>query len=592
MGKDIANETGDGDNKKKEINKWQVAVLILLCLGVIAGVIIGTLFAREWESYEYKHAAVASDNPQCSTIGKDILKQGGNAVDAAISTLLCVGLHNAHSAGIGGGSFMIIADKKKEDQSYRMYAFDFREEAPGQANQNMFVNDTTDASVYGGLAIGVPGEVNGYWTVHKKHGRLPWKNLFVPNIELARNGFTVNKALANAIRGKKDIIEEDPSLSEVFVHPDGRLFEEGDTMYRLKLARTYERIANEGGDEFYQGELAEDIVKDINDRDGIITLEDLNNYSCKERKPISITITTTNEEKSLRMFSLPPPSSGAVMALILNILDEYKFNEDSLEDKVEIYHHIVEAFKFAYAKRSALGDEDYVDVVELVKNMTSDIYAKELKSKITYYTHNTSYYGPLFANNEDFGTAHLSVVDEDGMAVSVTSTINTHFGSKVRGTRTGIIFNNEMDDFSTPGTRNTFGVPASPSNFIKPGKRPMSSMCPSIFIDEEEKVRLIIGASGGTRITTGTSLATMNTLWFGKNIENAIKEPRIHHQLVPIYIAYEKEFSKEILHGLESRLHEVKQSSSSSVVQGIKRKSNNYLTAYCDDRKGGKPAGY
>ncbi|XP_033118890.1 glutathione hydrolase 1 proenzyme-like isoform X2 [Anneissia japonica] len=577
------------DTNRTKVNPWRVVFIILLCLGLIAGVLIGTIIGREWESYEYKHAAVASDNADCSRIGKEILKKGGNAVDGAVASMLCVGLHNAHSTGIGGGSFMVIRDSEEKGQ---IFAYDFREEAPGLANETMFVNDTTDASVLGGLAIGVPGEVKGYWTVHQKHGRLPWSDLFTPSIELARNGFIVTDALAKAILSKKEIIEEDPSLSEVFVGPDGGILKEGDTMFRLKLARTYERIAEGGEKEFYEGELSKDILKDIQDRDGIIKAEDLKNYAVKERNTTFITITAG--EKTLQMFSLPPPASGAVLSLILNILDEYNFNVKSYEeDTVQTYHRIVEAFKFAYAKRSALGDQDYVDVEELVKNMTSDEYAKELQEMITNNTHNTSYYGPLFGNEEDYGTAHLSIVDENGMAVSMTSTINTYFGSKVRGTRTGIIFNNEMDDFSTPGTVNSFGVPASPSNFIKPGKRPMSSMCPSIFLDKSSnKAYLVVGASGGTRITTGTALASMNTLWFGLNIEHAIKKLRIHHQLVPTYITYEKDFSKEILDGLEKRKHETKQTSSKSVVQGIKRKSNDYLTAYCDDRKGGKPAGY
>ncbi|XP_033127913.1 glutathione hydrolase 1 proenzyme-like [Anneissia japonica] len=523
---------------RTKVSSGKAASITLLCLCLLASILI--LITRKRESYVYKHAAVASDNAQCSRIGKDILKNGGNAVDAAVATMLCVGLHNAHSTGIGGGSFMIIKDPTKEKQ---IFAYDFREEAPGLANENMFVNDTRRRSIFGGRAIAVPGEVKGYWAVHQNHGRIPWKDLFTPSIKLALSGFVVSKELAKFILAKKDIIKNDSSLSEVFVSPDKEILKEGNIMTRLKLARTYRRIATGGEREFYEGDLATDILKDIQDRDGIITAKDLKNYSCKERNATSIIIAAG--EKTLQMFSLPPPASGVVLSLILNILEEYHFDVDSYEkDTVNTYHRILEAFKFAYAKRSCLGDQDYVDVKELVKKMTSKKYAKEFQQKISEYTHNISHYGHFFGNAEDYGTSHLSVVDEDGMAVAMTSTINTIFGSKVRGTRTGIIFNNQMDDFSTAATVNSFRVPASHSNFIKPGKRPMSSMCPSIFVDESNKVHLVIGASGGTRITTGTALAIINTLWFGKDIEHAIKEPRIHHQLYPHHILYENDFNQ------------------------------------------------
>nr|XP_006815741.1 PREDICTED: gamma-glutamyltranspeptidase 1-like [Saccoglossus kowalevskii] len=263
-------------------------------------------------------------------------------------------------------------------------------------------------------------------------------------------------------------------------------------------------------------------------------------------------------------------------------------------DNVTTYHRITEAFKHAFAHRTGLGDEDYEDTVsDLVDLMMSKEYAAEIRERIhDNTTHDIDYYYSSFSLVEDHGTAHLSVVDQRGNSVSVTSTINTYFGSKVVGSRTGIIFNNEMDDFSSPNTTNFFEVPPSPVNFIEPGKRPLSSMDPAIVVNGQGNVSLSIGGSGGTLITTAVSLSTMNLFWFGLNLGDAILQPRIHHQLSPNELDHEEEFSDVILAGLREKNHVTSSyDRRDSVVQAI-HLVDDQLHACSDDRKGGLPAGF
>ncbi|XP_071501290.1 glutathione hydrolase 1 proenzyme-like [Diadema antillarum] len=454
----------------------------------------------------------------------------------------------------------------------------------------MYVNKSEDASTVGGLAIGVPGEINGYWEAHQMFGRLPWRRLFEPSIQLAENGLIISTALGNAINSQSERILADESLREIFTDSNGRLLTAGDTMYRRKLANTLRQIAVNGASEFYNGSIAESIAAEVQNRGGIITVEDLAAYSVEKRTPLSFRI------NDMTVYSGRPPCSGAVYALILNILEGYDFTAASIRsdnDKVLTYHRIIEAFKFAYAKRSALGDESFVDVTELVANMTSQTYADGLRARINDdRTYNYTYYDPEFEIVNDGGTAHISIVDQEGNAASVTSTINTYFGSKVRGNVTGIIFNNEMDDFSKPGEPNNYGVPPSETNFIVPGKRPMSSMTPVIMVDDNGDVRFVAGASGGTRITTATSLVSVETLWFESSLVDAVERRRVHHQLVPQYFNYEPAFPSDVVEGLEEKRHVAQESSSFAVVQAIKRLEDDWLEAHCDSRKGGRPAGF
>uniref|UniRef100_A0AAZ3PAS6 Uncharacterized protein n=1 Tax=Oncorhynchus tshawytscha TaxID=74940 RepID=A0AAZ3PAS6_ONCTS len=503
-----------------------LVVLLVAAVGVFVGVFMGmgNKSPISPSDHFYSKAAVAADAGTCSEVGRDILKRNGSAVDASIAALLCVGLLNAHSMGIGGGLFFTIYNAS----TGKVETIDARETAPMNATEDMFGNNT-QLSRKGGLSIAIPGEIRGYEMAHRRHGRLPWKDLFEPSIALARIGFPIGKALAKAIFKNKDAIQGDANMCEVFCDSQKNILKENDIVKFPKLADTYERIT---------------IVDDIQAAGGIITLEDLLEY-----RPY--TIVSTAEKKTLT------------------------------------YHRIVEAFRFAYAKRSRLGDPRYLNITDLIHNMTSDYFADGIRSKITDdTTHPDSYYEPDYFVPDNHGTAHLSVIAEDGSAVAATSTINLYFGSKVMSRSTGIIFNDEMDDFSSPHITNGFGIPPSPNNFIQPGKRPLSSMCPTIILDKDNRVKMVVGASGGTKITTATALVILNSLFFDYDLKKAVTQPRIHNQLNPNMTVVEHGFEKSVLDGLAQKNHVTELlMTPGSVVQAVVRQGER-LCAESDPRKG------
>jgi gamma-glutamyltranspeptidase/glutathione hydrolase/leukotriene-C4 hydrolase len=535
---------------------------------------------------EAEHGAVASENSLCSNLGVQILKDGGNAVDSAVGTTFCIGVVNMFSSGIGGGGFMTVRlPPSVLGSTSEVWTIDFRETAPALANTTMYVGRPVEAQ-FGGLSVGVPGEVRGLAEAHKRWGKLPWRRLVQPSVDIAA-GWTVSKELSLRIHLPKfrELLPHNPDWSHIFA-PNGVLLEEGNTIQRVNLSRTLSVIAEQGPDAFYRGEIADAIISKIRAEDGIMTQDDLANYEVKVSRALEGTY------RGQKIYTTHAPTSGPVLLHMLNLMEKYDLPAEGRTD-VNV-HRLIEATKFGFAARTRICDPAFNDDPNRIGNIPLKSYGASISKNMTdNRTHPASYYQPMFDVPENHGTSHTSIVDENRMVVAITSTVNLAFGSRVMDPVTGILFNDEMDDFSIPGVPNAFGLWPSPYNYPEAQKRPLSSCAPTIIENPDGSFYLALGGAGGSKILSAVFQVILNLDW-GLDISSAIEYGRLHHQLYPEWIDADDIYPYELLLGLKKRghtLHVLDINRIASVVNAVMLKSGTVFAA-SDSRKNGIAAGY
>ncbi len=484
-----------------------------------------------------KNAMVASQHPIASQIGADIMKRGGNAVDAAIAVGLALAVVYPEAGNIGGGGFMLI---RKKDGS--VFSIDYREMAPAAAHRDIYIDKDGNVirgeggSTRGYRAAGVPGTVAGFEMAFKKHGsgKVTWADLVEPSVRLAKNGYVLTYRLAQIMRSYARDLELYEDSKRIFLN-NGKFFEAGDRHVQTDLAATLERIKTQGAKGFYEGKTAELIAADMKANNGLMTLADLKNYKAKERTPLR------GNYRGHEIITMPPPSSGGIVMLqVLNMLEKYNVSEMGSGSAAKL-HLLTEASRRAFADRAEyMADPDFADVpmaalikkdyaIERLLNFNA---AKASSSKDVKF-------GSV-SMNEGNETTHYTVVGPDGDVVSNTYTINDLFGNKVTAKGTGVLLNDEMDDFAArPGVPNLFGLVQGERNKVEPGKRPLSSMTPTIVLRKDGSPWFAVGARGGPRIISAVMQTVINVIDHGMDIQAAINAPRIHHQWLPDELMYE-----------------------------------------------------
>ncbi|XP_074777451.1 glutathione hydrolase 5 proenzyme isoform X2 [Athene noctua] len=502
----------------------------------------------------------------------DILKSGGTAVDAAIAGLICTSVMNPQSSGLGGGVVFTIYNAS----TGTVEVINARETVPRVFPHNL-LSGCSAPFLIGSRWIGVPGELRGYEEAHKRYGRLPWKALFEPTIKLLSEPLVISPVMDKMIRHPAF---SGPGKSLCPLICDGQRFlKHGETFRWPALQQTLRAVAENGAAAFYEGQIGKALVDDIKKAGSSISLEDLQAYKAEVSSALNITL-----NNHTTVFSPGPPMGGAVLMFILRILEEYKLHEASLatsEEKVETYHRIAEALKFGNMLKPHMSDPAFSEAQVAVGTILSDEIAELVRSRIdTRGDHPLNHYNlfeSLYNRYKSKGTSHISVLAADGSAVSATSTINYPFGSFVYSNQTGIILNNELADFCIA------------NRSIKPGEKPPSAMVPSILISKTGDM-LVIGGAGGAWIISATTMAIINKLWFGYDLEHAISAPIMHTE--DDNILFEEHFSEEVRSGLLGRGHKEKKANfAMNVVQGIS-KEGKCISAYSDKRKLGKSAGY
>ena len=476
-------------------------------------------------------AMVATTHPLATAVGLEIMKKGGNAFDAMVAVHLALAVTYPIAGNIGGGGFVVYHTSNGESGS-----LDFREKAPGNAFKNMYLDENGGViegmSTLGGAAVGVPGSIAGIFEIHSKFGSLPIQDLFQPSIDLAKNGFVVTEKQENALKDKlQDFINVNGKES-LF----SKNYKQGDTLKNLQLSITLDKIAKNGSKAFYEGDIAKMIVDEVQESGGIMTVEDLKNYNSVWRDPIKF------EYKGLEVISMSLPSSGGILlGQLLKAIEGYDI-EKLGHNSVESIQLMVEAERRAYADRSFyMGDPDFSKLP--VYELMDDEYVKKRMESFSWEKATTSSevsHGEVKVTEESDQTTHYSIIDGNGNSVSVTTTLNTNYGSKVFVEKGGFFLNNEMDDFSSkPGHPNSFGLLGSEANSVEANKRMLSSMTPTIVL-KDNKPSLIVGTPGGSTIITSVFQIILNIYEFNMSMQEAVNAPRFHHQWLPDVVIIEE----------------------------------------------------
>lgn len=534
---------------------------------------------------EFSHAAVVTAHPLASQIGVDILKKGGNAIDAAVAVQFALAVVYPNAGNIGGGGFMVYRDKDGHATS-----LDFREKAPEHAHRDMYLdekgNPITDLSLYGQLAAGVPGSVAGMDEAHKKYGSMPWEELINPAIGLAENGFPITSQQASEFNNYQERFKKfNPNGAAIIRNEEWKT---GDLFVQTQLAGTLKRIAEQGRDGFYKGETADFIIAEMKRGNGIITHADLANYNAVWRKPI------IGAYKDYKIISMPPPSSGGIALLaLLQSVEQYPLRAWGFQSDSTV-RAMVEAERRIYADRASyLGDPDFykVPVHYLTdKKRNQDRMAKVNLAKATPSSEVKASSFPGYESEE---TTHFSIVDKDGNAVSLTTTINGSYGAYVWVDGAGFLLNNEMDDFSVkPGTPNLYGLLGGKANAIAPQKRMLSAMTPTI-VEQDGQLKMVIGTPGGSTIITSVFQGILNVLEFGMSAQESVSAPRFHHQWKPDRIDVEgKAIAEPVRKSLESDGYVLYPRQSIGRMENIVILPNGKIQTGADPRGDDVSAGY
>lgn len=497
----------------------------------------GRSLAASREPVRARHGIVASTNEVASRVGVDIMKRGGNAVDAAIAVAFALAVTHPAAGNLGGGGFMMIRLKNGKTT-----AIDYREMAPAAAHRNVYLDKDGNVikgeggPIVGYRAAGVPGTVRGMELALKKYGsgKLSWAQLVEPARRLAANGFTVTHSLSRSLRGNDDYLSKYAETKRIYLN-NGKFYNEGDLFVQTDLGATFARLQQRGPNEFYEGQTARLIVDDLKRNNGLITLADMRGYVAKDREPVRGTY------RGYEIVSMPPPSSGgAVLIQMLNILEGYDLKKVDWASS-DRYHLMTESMRRAFADRAEyMGDTDFVKVP--IAGLIDKKYAAQLRNTINPERASTSEQvkagKPLGYESDE--TTHFTVVDAEGNAVANTYTLNNSYGSAVVAKGTGILMNDEMDDFAAkPGTANLYGLIQGERNAVAPRKRPLSAMTPTFVLRKDGSLWFTVGSPGGPTIINTAFCVITNVIDYGMNIQQAIDAPRIHHQWLPDELVYE-----------------------------------------------------